>query len=138
MFLCCGLDDTRRITDEKDPMVHLDSVYQELLSKQLPEEVQPTKSDPCLLPSPAPRHPVVEESSLPDQEEQTDQEKSPSLPAAKPHQSPPRPVTIKEPVEFLPEEEICKNRLSEEELRNIPRFASYHPGEPNKVFGDEP
>lgn len=137
MFLCCGLDDTRRITDEKDPMVHLDSVYQELLSKQLPE-VQPTKSDPCLLPSPAPRHTVVEESSLPDQEEQTDQEKSPSLPATKPHQSPPRPVTIKEPVEFLPEEEICKNRLSEEELRNIPRFASYHPGEPNKVFGDEP
>uniref|UniRef100_A0A8C3CZQ8 RNA-binding protein 41 n=1 Tax=Cairina moschata TaxID=8855 RepID=A0A8C3CZQ8_CAIMO len=122
-----------QITDEKDPMVHLDSVYQELLSKQLPE-VQPTKSDPCLLPSPAPRHTVVEESSLPDQEEQTDQEKSPSLPATKPHQSPPRPVTIKEPVEFLPEEEICKNRLSEEELRNIPRFASYHPGEPNKVL----
>ncbi|NXL87816.1 RBM41 protein, partial [Alectura lathami] len=127
-------DDTPKITDEKDPMVHLESVYQELMSKQVPEEVQSTTSDPCSLSSPAPQGPVVEGSSLPDQEEQTDQERSPSLPAPKPHQSPPRPVTIKDPVEFIPEEEICKNRLSEEELRNIPRFSSYHPGEPNKVL----
>ncbi|KFR00180.1 RNA-binding protein 41, partial [Nipponia nippon] len=135
VFLCCGLDDTqKKVTDEKDPMVHLESVYQELLSKKWPEEVQPTKSDPCLCPSPAPQGPVAEESSLPDQEEQAEQARSPSLPATRPHQSPPRSVIIKEPVEFVPEEEICKNRLSEEELRNIPRFSSYHPGEPNKVL----
>ncbi|KFV41263.1 RNA-binding protein 41, partial [Gavia stellata] len=128
-------DDTqKRVTDEKDPMVHLESVYQELLSKKRPEEVQPIKSDPCLCPSLAPQGPVAEESSLPDQEEQAEQARSPSLPATSPHQSPPTLVIIKEPVEFVPEEEICKNRLSEEELRNIPRFSSYHPGDPNKVL----
>ncbi|KFZ53702.1 RNA-binding protein 41, partial [Podiceps cristatus] len=128
-------DDTpRRITDEKDPMIHLESVYQELLRKKLPEEVQPTKTDPCLCPSLAPQGPVAEESSLPEQEEQAEQARSPSLPATRAHHSPPRLVTIKEPVEFVPEEEICKNRLSEEELRNIPRFSSYHPGEPNRVL----
>lgn len=131
MFLHCGLDDTqKRVTDEKDPMVHLESVYQELLSKKWPEEVQPTKNDPCLCPSLAPQGPVAEESSLPDQEEQA---RSPNLPATRLHHSPPSPVVIKEPVEFVPEEEICKNRLSEEELQKIPRFSSYRPGEPNKV-----
>ncbi|NXT75926.1 RBM41 protein, partial [Zapornia atra] len=127
-------DDTQKsVTDEKDPMVHLDSVYQELLSKKWPEEVQPTKSDPCLCPSLAPQGSVPEESSLPDQEEQGEQT-SPSLPAARPQQAPPGPVVIREPVEFVPEEEILKNRLSEEELQSIPRFSSYHPGEPNKVL----
>lgn len=134
IFLRCGLDDTqKRVTDEKDPMVHLESVYQELLNKKGSEEVQPTKSDPCLCPSLAPQRPVAEESSLPQQEEQAEQTRSPTLCAAMPHQSPPRPVIIKEPVEFVSEEEICKNRLSEEELRNIPKFSSYRPGEPNKV-----
>ncbi|XP_064319214.1 RNA-binding protein 41 isoform X1 [Phalacrocorax carbo] len=128
-------DDTqKRITDGRDPMVHLESVYQELLSKKWPEEVQPTKSDPCLCPSLAPQGPVAEESSCPDQEGQAEQARSPSLPATRPNQFPPNPVIIKEPVEFVPEEEICKNRLSEEELRTIPRFSSYHPGEPNKVL----
>ncbi|NXS68698.1 RBM41 protein, partial [Pandion haliaetus] len=125
-------DDTqKRVTDEKDPMVHLESVYQELLCKKWPEEVQPTKNDPCLCPSLASQEPVAEESSLPDQEEQA---RSPSLPAKRPHHSPPRLVIIKEPIEFVPEEKICQNRLSEEELQNIPRFSSYHPGEPNKVL----
>ncbi|KFO87002.1 RNA-binding protein 41, partial [Buceros rhinoceros silvestris] len=128
-------DDTqKRVTDEKDPMVHLESVYQELLSKKESEEVQPTKSDPCLCPSLAPQRPVAEESSPPQQEKQAEQTKSPTLHATMPPQSPPRPVIIKEPVEFVLEEEICKNRLSEEELRNIPTFSSYHPGEPNKVL----
>ncbi|XP_025939773.1 RNA-binding protein 41 [Apteryx rowi] len=128
-------DDTqKRTANEKDPMVHLETVYQELLSKQLPEELQPTKNDPCLPLSVAPKGPAFEKTSLPDQGEQAEQETSPSLPATKPHQSPPRPVTIKEPVEFVPQEEICKNRLSEDELRSIPRFASYHPGEPSKVL----
>ncbi|KAM8998069.1 RNA-binding protein 41 [Ara ararauna] len=128
-------DDTqKRITDVKDPMVHLESVYQELLSKKRPEEVQPTKSDACSCPSPALQGPVAEESSLPDQEEQAQQERSSSLPATKPHQPPPSPVVIKDPVEFVPEEEICKNRLSEQELRSIPRFSSYSPGDPSKVL----
>lgn len=119
-------------------MVHLESVYQEVLGKQPPGQDQPSTSAACSLPAPAPQGSGTEESPPPEQEEQPGQEESPSPPPAKPHQSPPGPVTIKEPVEFIPEEEICKNRLSEEELRNIPRFASYHPGEPNKVCGDEP
>ncbi|POI25879.1 hypothetical protein CIB84_010370 [Bambusicola thoracicus] len=127
-------DDTQRTTDEKDPMVHLESVYQEVLGKQPPGEVQPTTSAACSLPAPATQGSVTEESSPPDQEEQPGQAGIPSPPPAKPHQSPAGPVTIKEPVEFIPEEEICKNRLSEEELRSIPRFASYHPGEPSKVL----
>ncbi|XP_041341309.1 RNA-binding protein 41 isoform X2 [Pyrgilauda ruficollis] len=123
-------DDTQKGgTDEKDPMVHLESVYQELLSKKCPEKVQSAASDPCL--SPTPQGSGTEESSLPDQEEQA---ASPSVSATKPQQSPPRPVVIKEPVEFVPEEEILKNRLSEEELRKIPRFSSYHAGEPNRVL----
>ncbi|XP_017674746.1 PREDICTED: RNA-binding protein 41 isoform X1 [Lepidothrix coronata] len=128
-------DDTQKKgTNEKDPMVHLESVYQELLSKKCPKKVQPAKSDPCLCPSLALQGPVTEDSSPPDQEEQAEQAASPSVPATKPHQSSPGPVIIKEPVEFVPEEEILKNRLSEEELRKIPRFSSYHPGEPSKVL----
>uniref|UniRef100_A0A8C3VAN6 RNA binding motif protein 41 n=1 Tax=Catharus ustulatus TaxID=91951 RepID=A0A8C3VAN6_CATUS len=126
-------DDTKKGgTDEKDPMVHLESVYQELLSKKCPEKVQCATSDPCL--SPTPQGAVTEESSLPDQEEQAEQAASPSVSATQPHQCPPRPVVIKEPVKFVPEEEILKNRLSEEELRKIPRFSSYHAGEPSKVL----
>ncbi|RMB98302.1 hypothetical protein DUI87_25207 [Hirundo rustica rustica] len=125
-------DDTQKKgTDEKDPMVHLESVYQELLSKKCPEKVRSATSDPCSSPSLTPQGAVTEESSLPDQEEQV---ASPSVSAAKPQQSPPRSVVIKEPVEFVPEEEILRNRLSEEELRKIPRFSSYHAGEPSKVL----
>ncbi|KAJ7428004.1 RNA-binding protein 41 [Willisornis vidua] len=135
VFLHYELDDTQKKgTDEKDPMVHLESVYQELLSKKCPEKVQPSKTESCLCPSLAPQGPVTEKSSPPDQEEQAGQAASPSVPATKPHQSSPGPVIIKEPVEFVPEEEIRKNRLSEEELRKIPRFSSYHPGEPSKVL----
>ncbi|KGL78704.1 RNA-binding protein 41, partial [Tinamus guttatus] len=127
-------DDTQKSTaNEKDPMVHLETVYQELLNKQLPEQPQPAKCDPRV-PFSVPRKEATEETSLPQQGEQAEQEISPSLPAAKPPESPLKPVTIKEPVEFVSEEEICKNRLSEEEIRRIPRFASYHPGEPSKVL----
>ncbi|KAF2987890.1 hypothetical protein EK904_005529 [Melospiza melodia maxima] len=133
MYLCSELDDTqKRGTDEKDPMVHLDSVYQELLSKKCPEKVQSATNDPCS--SPTPQGSRTEESPLPEQEEQAEQAASPSVSAAEPQQSPPRPVVIKEPVEFVPEEEILRNRLSEEELRKIPRFSSYHPGEPSRVL----
>ncbi|XP_063272992.1 RNA-binding protein 41 [Prinia subflava] len=127
-------DSQKRGTDEKDPMIHLESVYQELLSKKCPEKVQSAASDPCLSPSPTPQRAMTEELPLPDQEEQAEQAAGPSASATKPHESPPRPVVIKEPVEFVPEEEILKNRLSEEELRKIPRFSSYHAGEPSRVL----
>ncbi|XP_069069703.1 RNA-binding protein 41 isoform X2 [Pleurodeles waltl] len=44
------------------------------------------------------------------------------------------PVVVTEHVEFVTEEEIKKNRLSEDEIRKIPRFASYSPGNPSKVL----
>ncbi|XP_070540063.1 RNA-binding protein 41-like [Ptychodera flava] len=37
-------------------------------------------------------------------------------------------------VQIIPENEIVKNRLSTEEIRNIPRFKDYTPGKPNKVL----
>ncbi|XP_065585367.1 RNA-binding protein 41 [Cyrtonyx montezumae] len=125
-------DDGQRVTDEKDPMVHLESVYHEVLGQQQqPAGLQPTTSAVCSPPAPAPQGTATEESVPPAQEEQPGREGTSSPGPAKP---PPGPVTIKEPVEFIPEEEIRKNRLSEEELRSIPRFSSYHPGEPSKVL----
>ncbi|NXJ08484.1 RBM41 protein, partial [Odontophorus gujanensis] len=122
-------DDGQRVTDEKDPMVHLESVYHEVLGQQQPAGLQPTTSAVCSLPAPAPQGTATEESVPPAQEQQPALTSSPG-----PAKPPPGPVTIKEPVEFIPEEEIRKNRLSEEELRTIPRFSSYHPGEPSKVL----
>uniref|UniRef100_H3AWJ3 RNA binding motif protein 41 n=1 Tax=Latimeria chalumnae TaxID=7897 RepID=H3AWJ3_LATCH len=44
------------------------------------------------------------------------------------------PVKVTEHVNLIPEEEILRNRLSEEEIRKLPRFSSYQQGEPNKVL----
>ena len=33
----------------------------------------------------------------------------------------------------IEEEEILQNRLSVEQIKEIPKFANFHPGEPNKV-----
>ena len=33
----------------------------------------------------------------------------------------------------IDEKEIVQNRLSVEQIKEIPKFANYHPGEPNKV-----
>ncbi|XP_013927806.1 PREDICTED: RNA-binding protein 41-like [Thamnophis sirtalis] len=41
---------------------------------------------------------------------------------------------VTEPVACVPEEEILQNRLSKEEIRRIPRFSSYSPGEPSQVL----
>ncbi|XP_015264448.1 PREDICTED: RNA-binding protein 41 [Gekko japonicus] len=104
----------QKATHEKDPMAHLDTVYQEILSQGQPESVQPSTSElspSCSgTPSPSP----------------LGQDLTP--------QSVSGPVKVTEVVEFVPEEEILKNRLSEEEIRKIPRFSSYNPGEPNKVL----
>ncbi|XP_070616229.1 RNA-binding protein 41 [Erythrolamprus reginae] len=44
------------------------------------------------------------------------------------------PVVVTEPVACVPEAEIVRSRLSKEEIRQIPRFSSYSPGEPSKVL----
>ncbi|KAM4620569.1 RNA-binding protein 41 [Polymixia lowei] len=44
------------------------------------------------------------------------------------------PLTVKGPIENIPDEEILTNRESEEGIQNIPRFRNYQPGEPSKVL----
>ncbi|KAM6984611.1 RNA-binding protein 41 [Aplochiton taeniatus] len=44
------------------------------------------------------------------------------------------PLTIRGEVDDVPEEEILRNRDTVEEIRNIPRFQNYQPGEPSKVL----
>ncbi|XP_043913587.1 RNA-binding protein 41 isoform X2 [Protopterus annectens] len=41
---------------------------------------------------------------------------------------------ITEQVDSVPVEDILKNRLSLDDIRKMPRFANYQPGEPNKVL----
>ncbi|XP_006137520.2 RNA-binding protein 41 [Pelodiscus sinensis] len=130
----------KRMVNEKDPIGHLESVCQEMLKKPLPRESESARSDPGLPCFPAPNGALVKDTTqLPDQGEQTEEDGGPSLPRVKPPESVAQrptqgPATVKEPVEFIPEEEIRKNRLSEEEIRSISRFSSYKPGEPSKVL----
>ncbi|XP_066496331.1 RNA-binding protein 41 isoform X1 [Tiliqua scincoides] len=86
--------------------------------------------------------PTAEETPAPPQQSaQSDTGLPPSmppsaLPLVQGSTQPPLsgPLLVTEPVEFVPEEEIRKNRLSEEELRQIPRFSSYSHGEPSEVL----
>lgn len=103
----------QKATHEKDPMAHLETVYQEILSQGQSELVQPSTSDMSPSCSRTPVTSPVGQNLTP--------------------QSTSEPVKVTEIVEFVPEEEILKNRLSEEEIRKIPRFSSYSPGELNKV-----
>lgn len=43
------------------------------------------------------------------------------------------PLTVRGDIEEITDEEILKNRESEEGIRNIPRFQNYEPGTPSKV-----
>ncbi|XP_072361534.1 RNA-binding protein 41 isoform X2 [Scyliorhinus torazame] len=44
------------------------------------------------------------------------------------------PQKITQQVEAVPKEEIWKNKLSQEEIRMIPRFSNYKPGQPSRVL----
>lgn len=43
------------------------------------------------------------------------------------------PLTVRGEIEAISDEEILKNRESEEGIRSIPRFRNYQPGTPSKV-----
>ncbi|XP_059206934.1 RNA-binding protein 41 [Centropristis striata] len=45
-----------------------------------------------------------------------------------------RPLTVRGEIETISDEEILKNRESEEGIRSIPRFRNYQPGKPSKVL----
>uniref|UniRef100_A0A3Q4HNN8 RNA-binding protein 41 n=1 Tax=Neolamprologus brichardi TaxID=32507 RepID=A0A3Q4HNN8_NEOBR len=47
---------------------------------------------------------------------------------------PSRPLTVTGEIETITDEEILKNRESEEGIRSIPRFRNYQPGKPSKVL----
>ncbi|XP_072451235.1 RNA-binding protein 41 isoform X1 [Chiloscyllium punctatum] len=53
-----------------------------------------------------------------------------TLPSAGTH----GPQKITQQVEAVPKEQIWKNKLSVEEIRMIPRFSNYNPGQPSRVL----
>ncbi|XP_048069523.1 RNA-binding protein 41 isoform X12 [Ursus arctos] len=126
-----------------DPMNNLESFYQEMIMKKRLEEFQLMRGEPFA------SHSLVSATSvgdsgtaenpslLQDKGKQAAQGKGPSLHVAKvidnsPEQCWTGPKKLTQPIEFVPEDEIQRNRLSEEEIRKIPMFSSYNPGEPNK------
>ncbi|XP_028623302.1 RNA-binding protein 41 [Grammomys surdaster] len=128
-----------------DPMNNLESFYHETIMKKRLEEFQLLRGEPFA------SHSLVSAASvsgsgtaenpslIQDKGKQAAQGKGPSLHVAKVIDFPPEqcwtgPKKLKQPIEFIPEDEIQRNRLSEEEIRNIPMFSSYNPGEPNKVL----
>uniref|UniRef100_A0A8C9A873 RNA-binding protein 41 n=1 Tax=Prolemur simus TaxID=1328070 RepID=A0A8C9A873_PROSS len=128
-----------------DPMNNLESFYQEMIMKKRLEEFQLMRGEPFA------SHSLVSATSvgdsgtaenpslLQDEGKQAAQGKGPSLHVAKvieysPEQCWTGPKKLTQPIEFVPEDEIQRNRLSEEEIRKIPMFSSYNPGEPNKVL----
>ncbi|XP_044521377.1 RNA-binding protein 41-like isoform X1 [Gracilinanus agilis] len=135
----------KRLETEKDPINNLETVYQEMMAKPHLEEAQLMRGEPfaCPLLDPC----ALTDSSitaknlsvLEDQGNQAAQAKGPSLCVVKAIESEAQqcltgPKKFTEVVEFIPEEEIARNRLSQEDIRKIPMFASYSPGEPNKVL----
>ncbi|KAB0338693.1 hypothetical protein FD755_025178, partial [Muntiacus reevesi] len=132
-----------------DPMNKLESFYQEMIMKKRLEEFQLMRGEPFA------SHSLVSATSvgdsgtaenpslLQDKGKQAAQGKGPSLHVAKvidnsPEQCWTGPKKLTQPIEFVPEDEIQRNRLSEEEIRKIPMFSSYNPGEPNKNLCTEP
>ncbi|XP_071076411.1 RNA-binding protein 41 isoform X2 [Desmodus rotundus] len=140
-----GTKDEPQKKNKGDPMNNLESFYQEMIMKKRLEEFHLMRGEPFA------SHSLVSATSvgdsgtaenpplLQDKGEQAAQGKSPSLHVAKvidnsPEQCWTGPKKLTQPIEFIPEDEIQRNRLSEEEIRKIPMFSSYNPGEPNKVL----
>ncbi|XP_019573265.1 RNA-binding protein 41 isoform X1 [Rhinolophus sinicus] len=140
-----GTKDEPQKKNKGDPMNNLESFYQEMIMKKRLEEFQLMRGEPFA------SHSLVSATSvgdsgtaenpslLQDKGKQAAQGKGPSLHVAKvidnsPEQCWTGPKKLTQPIGFVPEDEIQRNRLSEEEIRKIPMFSSYNPGEPNKVL----
>ncbi|XP_037368019.1 RNA-binding protein 41 isoform X2 [Talpa occidentalis] len=140
-----GTKDEPQKKNKGDPMNNLENFYQEMIMKKRLEEFQLMRGEPFA------SHSLVSATSvgdsgtaenpslLQDKGIQAAQGKGPSLHVAKvidnsPEQCWTGPKKLTQPIEFVPEDEIQRNRLSEEEIRKIPMFSSYNPGEPNKVL----
>ncbi|XP_007507074.1 RNA-binding protein 41 [Monodelphis domestica] len=135
----------KRLEAEKDPINNLETVYQEMMAKPHPEEAQLMRGEPFACPS-LDSDVLVDSSGpsknlsvLEDQGNQAAQAEGSSLHVVKAIESEPQqclnePKKLTEVVDFVSEDDIERNRLSEEDIRKIPMFASYSPGEPNKVL----
>ncbi|XP_019517048.1 PREDICTED: RNA-binding protein 41 isoform X3 [Hipposideros armiger] len=140
-----GTKDEPQKKSKSDPMNNLENFYQEMIMKKRLEEFQLMRGEPFA------SHSLVSATSvgdsgtaentslLQDKGKQAAQGKGPSLHVAKviansPEQCWTGPKKLTQPIGFVPEDEIQRNRLSEEEIRKIPMFSSYNPGEPNKVL----
>ncbi|XP_072482083.1 RNA-binding protein 41 [Notamacropus eugenii] len=134
----------KRLEAENDPINNLETVYQEMLAKPHPEEALLMRGEPFASPSLDPDALVDTSittknlSVLQDQGNQAAQAEGPSLHVVKAIESESQQCLtgrkVTELVEFISEDEIKRNRLSEEDIRKIPMFATYSPGEPNKVL----
>ncbi|XP_023058773.1 RNA-binding protein 41 isoform X2 [Piliocolobus tephrosceles] len=140
-----GTKDEPQKKNKGDPMNNLESFYQEMIMKKRLEEFQLMRGEPfashSLVSATSVGDRVTAESPslLQDKGKQAAQGKGPSLHVANvidfsPEQCWTGPKKLTQPIEFVPEDEIQRNRLSEEEIRKIPMFSSYNPGEPNKVL----
>ncbi|XP_010344682.1 RNA-binding protein 41 [Saimiri boliviensis] len=140
-----GTKDEPQKKNKGDPMNNLESFYQEMIMKKRLEEFQLMRGEPFAshslvsAPSVGDSGTAENPSLLEDKGKQAAQGKGPSLHVAKvidfsPEQCWTGPKKLTQPIEFVPEDEIQRNRLSEEEIRKIPMFSSYNPGEPNKVL----
>ncbi|KAM5221487.1 RNA-binding protein 41 [Ctenodactylus gundi] len=140
-----GTKDEPKKKNKGDPMNNLESFYQEMIMKKRLEEFQLMRGEPFASHSLVSATPVSDggtaenPSLLRDKGKQAAQGKSPSFHVAKvidfsPEQCLTGPEKLTQPIEFVPEDEIQRNRLSEEEIRKIPMFSSYNRGEPNKVL----
>nr|XP_055123065.1 RNA-binding protein 41 isoform X4 [Symphalangus syndactylus] len=140
-----GTKDEPQKKNKGDPMNNLESFYQEMIMKKRLEEFQLMRGEPFA------SHSLVSATSVgdsgtaespslhQDKGKQAAQGKGPSLHVANVIDFSPEhcwtgPKKLTQPIEFVPEDEIQRNRLSEEEIRKIPMFSSYNPGEPNKVL----
>uniref|UniRef100_A0A3Q1FWT6 RNA binding motif protein 41 n=1 Tax=Acanthochromis polyacanthus TaxID=80966 RepID=A0A3Q1FWT6_9TELE len=122
-----------------DPM---DSLYRDVLRSEKRASLQNSEGE-----SPAASHLDTHRTSGSEDSEQQDSEDRPEpRPAAAAHinmshligrltgpATPGRPLTVRGDIQTITDEEILKNRESEEEIRNIPRFRSYQRGKPSKV-----
>ncbi|XP_033616195.1 RNA-binding protein 41 isoform X3 [Fukomys damarensis] len=139
-----GTKDEPQKKNKGDPMNNLENFYQEMIMKKRLEEFQVMRGEPFA------SHSLVSAASvgdsgtaenpslLQDKGKQAAQGKGPSLHVAKvidfsPEQCWTGPKKLTQTIKFVPEDEIQRNRLSEEEIRKIPMFSSYNPGEPNKA-----
>ncbi|XP_037323891.2 RNA-binding protein 41 [Pungitius pungitius] len=140
-------EDNQESQEGASPSDPMDSLYRDVLGKERKPAAETTPAE-----NPSPRR---SDQSQPVQSESIS-EPPPAQSGPAPPPAPPRvdisqpisslrgtaraaassggPLTVRGDVETISDEDIQKNRESEEGIRNIPRFRNYQPGKPSKVL----